>query len=287
MPIVTFTEDLVDDIVATDFLGTGAKAHVERAAVEAGPFSEIGTVTLVAGTRLYELRDLAGATSSWYRIFYSKSDNTSPSTPGDPFQAGDETGGLLCSWQDVQQDLAETLTANAKEAILEKIRQVTTAVEGYTGRWFVPRPLSGTTTYRFHTGYGRKLHIPKGIRSITTLGVASSDQPESGGTYTTVTDAFLDPPAWERDDWPALYVCLPRTGSFYDATFGVEITGEFGWARVPYDIQGVAIRAVIRRHLGKAGTGAVAIGPEGQEFLLPDMSGADRLVLDRYRQILI
>ena len=53
---------------------------------------------------------------------------------------------------------------------------------------------------------------------------------------------------------------------------------------MPYDIQGVAIRAVIRRHIGKGGGGtAVAIGPEGTEFLLPDMSGADRRVLEYYR----
>ena len=294
MPILTITEDMVDEIVATDFLGTAAKGHVERAATEAGAYSEITTYTLVAGTRLYTVRDLAGAVDSWYRIFYSKSDNSSPTTPGAPFQAGDETGGLLCSVYDVEQAVGPfggdaAAIANARENVLEAIRQVSAAIEGYCGRWFAPRPLSGDKTYRTHTRSGRVLWIPKGIRSITTLSTAVQDQPSTGGTYTAqgATTYYIDPPDIERDaSWPGTSVrFLSTSGSiFYNASYGVEIVGAFGWASVPYDIQGVAIRASVRRYIGKGGGGtAVAIGPEGTEILLPDLSGVDRRTLEFYR----
>jgi hypothetical protein len=274
--------------------GSGALIRVQSAATEGGAYSDISgtgsdpTVALANDVRSYTANDPNGVASTWYRTRYENAGATRVSDWSDPFQAGDETAGLICSVEDVEQETGDDFDANERESVIDKIRQVTAAIEGYTGRWFIPRPLSGDTTYRFHSSYGRRLHIPVGIRSITTLNIATTNQTESGGSFTATTGYYLDPPEWQRGDWPALFVRFSDTasGRFWDATYGVEITGAFGWERVPADIQGVAIRAVVRRHIGKAGGGAaVAVGPAGTEFLLPDLSGADWATLERYRQI--
>jgi hypothetical protein len=297
--IVNITVENPDEVRNAGAYDTGALVRLQWSATEVGAFADVSgtgstpTIAIVPATRSYIGYDPNGTVSTWYRTRYENSGATRVSDWSTAFQVGDETGGLLCSVYDVEQELGETLTANNRENVLEKIRQVSAAIEGITGRWFAPRPLSGTTTYRMHTQAGRSLRIPKGIRSITTLSVATTDQPSSGGTYTavTATDYYIDPPEIERDaSWPGTSIrFLSTSGSlFYTASYGVEIVGAFGWASVPYDIQGVAIRATVRRYIGKGGGGtAVAIGPEGTEFLLPDLSGSDRRTLEWYRHLVV
>ncbi len=290
MPILSVTVENADELLNTSYLGAGALGRVERSATGGGAgYSEISTFALVAGTRLYTVYDLAGAIDSWYRIRYSKSDGTSPSSYGDEFQAGDETGGLLCSVYDVEQRLGTTLSVNDRETITELIRELSVGIEGYCGRWFAPRPLQGTTTFRVHTSWGRRLRLSKGIRSITTLGIATQDQPASGGTYTTAADYSIDPPEMERSvGWPGTSIEFSRTGAsvFYDARYGAEITGAFGFAAIPYDIQGVAISGVIRRWIGKTtASPAVAVGPEGGVTLLRDLGPDAVNTLNFYRHL--
>lgn len=295
--ILTLTVEGPDDLLTAGAYGAASVIRVQSATTETGTFGDITgtgstpTIALVAATSSYTGYDPSGTASTWYRTRFESSNASRVSDWSTAFQAGDETAGLICSLYDVQQELGTT-TATENERILDVIRQLTVAIEGYCDRWFVPRPLSGTTTYRIHTSYGRTLRLPKGIRSITTLAVATTDQPESGGTYTALSTGtyYLDPPEMERSaGWPATRICLVSTSTpFYAASYGVEITGAFGWAAVPYDVQGVAQRATIRRYLGKGGGGAaVAIGPSGTEFLLPDMSGADRKVLDYYKHRMV
>ncbi len=282
-----------DEILSTGLFGAGALMRLQTSATEAGTYVDVAgtgstpTTTVLAATRSYTGYDPSGTVSSWYRTRYENLAATRLSDWSAAFQTGDETGGLICSVYDVEQELGATLSANDRENVLEKIRQVTVAIEGMTGRWFVPRPLSGTATYRVGSSYGGRLRIPKGIRSVTSLGIASSNQAATGGTYTVATSTgySIGPSEMERDaGWPGTYIDFVTGLGFYGAAYGVEITGAFGWASVPYDIQGVAIRAVIRRYIGKSAGGAtVAVGPSGEGFLLPDMSGADKDVLNYYR----
>lgn len=245
----------------------------------------------MAGTRSYTIYDLVGAVDSWYRLRYTKFDGTSPSAYSTAFQSGDESGGFICSVYDVEQRLGGTASANDRETIIEFIRAVTVGIEGYCGRWFVPRPLSGTATYRVHTAYGRVIRLPKGIRSVTTLGLATIDQPATGGTYTTATatDYYLDPPEMERDaGWPATRLCLRSSAgtTLFAASYGAEITGAFGWASVPPDVADIGTSAVIRKFMGKeTASPAIAVGPSGAVTLLRDLSPADMGRLDWYRQI--
>jgi hypothetical protein len=267
------------------------RVQIERSATGGGVgFSNIGSITLVAGSLYYDFHDGAGTASDWYRWYPSNAANTFP-VPGsrdysDELQPSD-TGGFLCDVGDVEQELGGSLSTAEKEAVLDKIRQVSTTIERITGRWFTPRPVSGTATYRLHTsGRGNVIRFSKGVRSLATLGIGTGDQIATGGTYTTLasTSYYLDPPELDREDGqPAFAIRLIGGARLYTATFGLEVTGAFGYARVPYDIKGVAVRAVIRRHIGKGGGGtAVAIGPNGTEFLLPDMSGSDREVIQSY-----
>jgi len=296
--VLKLTVENPDEIRNAGAYDTAALMRVQSSATETGAFADLTgtgstpTVLVLAATRSYTAYDPAGTVSTWYRTRYENAGGTRVSDWTAAFQTGDEQAGLICSLYDVQQELGETTNANQDERILEYIRQVTTAIEGYCGRWFVPRPLSGTTTYRFTTGWGSTLRIPKGIRSITTLNIATQDQPATGGTYiaAAASDFYLDKPEAERDvGWPATKVQLLSTAGsrFYPALNGAEIVGAFGWAAVPPDIQGVAIRAVVRRYVGGKGGAVVALGPTGTEFLLPDLSGSDRKTLDWYRALVV
>lgn len=295
--IVKITVENASEILNAGAYDAGAVIRLQTSATETGSFADVAgtgstpTLAVVSGTRAYTGYDPNGTSSSWYRTRYENAGATRLSDWTPAFQVGDETAGQLCSLYDVQQVAGQSASGTDDELILEVIKQVSRGIENYCGRWFAPRPLSGTTTLRFHTDYGFTLHIPRGIRSITTLNIATEDQPATGGTYTaaTSTDYYIDPPASERTDPvndPGLWVRLRWNGSstFYDAAHGAEIVGAFGYAVVPADIQGVATRAVVRRVIGKAGGPAIAVGPNGTDFFLPDMSGADKATLDWYKR---
>lgn len=287
-----------DDILNAGLYGAGALIRVQAgtAAVQPGDFADVfgtgstPTIPVVADTRSYNAYDPAGGVATWYRTRYESADASRASEWSASFQTGDETAGLLCSVEDVEQELGRVLNPNERESVIEKIRQVTTAIEGYTGRWFVPRPLSGEDTYIFSPETdGPEFPIPVGIRSLSAIGYADTDQRDSGGTYTalTVEDVLLVPGTLSRTPgWPATGIrTLDVVGQYIRSGLNrLSLTGAFGWSEVPPDIQGVALRAVIRRWIGKSAGGAqVAVGPNGTEFLLPDMSGADRGTLEFYK----
>lgn len=291
----TITVENPAEILNAGAYGAGALIRVQTAATQAGAFADLAgtgstpTIPIVDPTRSYTFYDPNGIVSSWYRCRY---ENVGASRLSDwlpAFQVGDETAGLICSTYDVEQRLGQTLTANDRELVLDLIRGATDEIEEFTGRWFTPRPLNGTTTYRFHTRPGRTLRLPRGIRSITTLGIASTGQPDTGGAYTVADPAgyYLDPPDGDRTaGWPATFLRLRyETGLlFYSATFGAEITGGFGWAAVPARIQAIGADAVVRRWLGKTRAApSVALGPDGGVALLRGISPEDSDTLARYR----
>lgn len=296
--IVRITTENPDELLNTGAYGSGALIRVQSSATETGTYADLTgsgstpTIPIVTLVRAYTAYDPNGTSSTWYRTRYENSGGTRLSDWSTAFQVGDETAGLLCSLYDVKQEIGNVAPDGSEdETILEKIRQVSVAIERMTGRWFTPRPLSGTATYTVHTLARQKIRFSRGIRSITSLGIANANQPPTGGTYSTAltTDYWLDPADLDRDPgWPATAVVLAPRALYptVSATWGATITGQFGWASVPADIQGVAVRAVVRRYIGKSAGGAsIAIGPAGTEFLLPDMSGSDRETLDSYRAV--
>jgi hypothetical protein len=70
----------------------------------------------------------------------------------------------------------------------------------------------------------------------------------------------------------------------YPGFENVRLTGQFGWPAVPYDVQGVAQNAVLKRYIGKeTAAPAIAIGPSGAVTLLRGYSPEDMRVLVSYR----
>lgn len=296
MSILKIPVENPDELLNSSFLGAGALGRWERSATGGGAgFSEIGTFALVAGTRLYTIYDPNGAVGSWYRVRYSKSDGSAPTAYSDEWQSSpDDTAGLICSLDDVKQELsATTVDASRDELLLEKIRQVGSEIMLYTGRRFTRNPASGTAEYLFDVDcYGNELLIGQGIATATKLEIATASQPETGGTYTEVptTAWWLRPVMAERDfGWPATRIAISNLSGarFWPGYNTVRVTMALGWDKVPYDIQAIAQRAVTGSYMAKgSGAGGVAaVGPTGAMTILRFISPADRETLDRYALI--
>lgn len=308
MPIsLTIPVEEPDVILNAGMYGAGAVIRLQTAATEAGAYADVSgtgstpTIAVVSGQRSYPGYDPNGSSTSWYRTRFENVGATRLSDWSPAFQAAPEGSGLICSLWDVKQALGKTgLTDTADdEQLLEAIRRVTDDIIEYTGRQFVRQPASGTATWTEDVGVGggllltgsRTLWFPRGIATLTTLEVATATQPESGGTYTTVTAAevFLRPTATVRGDWPATRIDISDlSASYFSRGYNtVRLTGARGWDTVPYRIQAVAERAVVAAFLSKgSGAGGVAaIGPGGGTTILRHISPADRAVLDEYRVI--
>jgi hypothetical protein len=190
-----------------------------------------------------------------------------------------------------------TFTAADDTLIGELIDQVTSFVQAYTGRKLVPE---AGATYVFDTVYGSVLHIPRGIRVITSMGVAQTHQPDSGGTYVSIpaADRLLRPKAADLGNgWPYTQVQLTRgtlagTVRYYaTAENGCTITGDFGFATVPPDMQGVSIDATVAAFQSRKNGASGVIGAE-DGALVPwstffSKGSPQRATLDRYRYLAI
>lgn len=178
--------------------------------------------------------------------------------------------------------------------ISELIDQVSDYIQQFTGRQFTP---IASTTYVFDTISGYVLRVPIGIRTISSFGVNNTQhQPDSGGSYTTVTadDYLLRPKVQDLPDgWPFTELWLSRgtltgtIGSFFNIQNGATITGTFGFAATPPDIQGVAMDATIAAYqVRKLGTSGVIGANEGALTPWADFFGfgsPQRATLERYR----
>lgn len=297
--------DNAAELLNAGMYGAGAVIEIQSATTEAGAYSALSgtgstpTIALVSGTRLYTGYDPAGTSTTWYRARFRSSDSVRFSVdwtgdtlwatrPGHaPFQVADEFAGLLCSLEDVTQRMFGSGTvSNVDQAtILDLIREVSADIEGFTGRWLAPRPIA---TRLFDTTYGRRVAIPKGIRDVTAVGYATSNQPTTGGTYTTIatTDWREYPTSAERDPgWPALGIEVYTT-YLVPAWNGLSVTSAAGFASVPYDIQSVAIGAVTRRFFGKERAEPLAlVGPEGGVRILRDIGPDGTRTLQRYARL--
>jgi hypothetical protein len=294
---LTLTVEEPDAILNAGAYGTGALMRLQWCATETGAFADVSgtgstpTIAVVTLTRSYAAFDPDGTVSRWYRTRFENAAGTRLSDWSDPFQPAPEGTGLICSLWDVKQALGITGTTQ-DEDILEHIRRATSEIMRYTGRRFVRSPASGTTTYLFDVGgSARVLRIPAGIAEASTLEVATSTQPETGGTYTTVPAAewWLRPVVAERDyGWPATRICISDvSGSlFWPGYNTVRVTMALGWETVPYDIAGIGERAAVSGYMSKGSGGANAVvGPSGAMTLLRNISPADRATLDEYRVI--
>jgi hypothetical protein len=197
----------------------------------------------------------------------------------------------LCTTAQVKARLGVT-DAVDDTVLSEMIDQLTSWIEGYTGRKLVPEPAA---TYTFDTIAGGVLRIPRGIRTVTSMGVATGHQPDAGGVYTTIPagDILLRPkPEIASIGWPFFQVGISRapTGTItHFGTYqnGATITGDYGFALTPPDIQSVAIDGVIAAYQNMSdgassviGADALAVAPWRDFF---GIGSPQRKVLDSYR----
>ena len=201
----------------------------------------------------------------------------------------------LCTTAQVKARLfpAGTTDTSDDTLISELIDEVSAWVQGYTGRKLVAE---AAATYTFDTEAGYVLRIPRGIRTITSLGVAQTHQPDTGGTYVTVVraDVLLRPLAADAPEgWPPTEVRFSRgtlagtVSTFARADNGATITGNFGFAAVPKDIEAVAIDAVVAAFQSRRNGASAVMGSEAMP--MPEWSrffgrgSPQRGTLDRYR----
>jgi hypothetical protein len=284
--IRVFVEDS-DALLNVGMYDAGAIVRLQSCATETGAYVNEATAALVTLTRSYTLYDADGLSSTWYRTRYENAGGTVTSDWSPVFQVGAEEAGYLCSLEDVRQRLGLGLTdTTSDEDLAEFIRQVTTDILGHTGREFVGSRADETRTFDA-AEYGTTLYIPGGIRTVTTLNIASSDQPDTSGTYTATTAYYIRPLPHDRTaGWPATRIDLIDGACFYPGHSTVQIVGKFGWSAVPPDIAGIATSAVVRRFQARqsSSTGVdLMVGSADMGFrTLAFLSPAERAKLDWY-----
>jgi hypothetical protein len=205
----------------------------------------------------------------------------------------------LCTTAQVKNRLQNaaagvTFSATDTTTISELIDQVSGWIETFTGRKLVPEV---GATYVFDTESGQVLRVPRGIRTITSMGVAPSiHQPDTGGTFTTVpaADILLRPKAVDLPiGFPPTEVHISRgvlagtISRFGRVDNGCTITGDFGFAATPPDVQGVAIDAVVAAFQSRKNGASGVMGAEA-EAITPwnaffGRGSPQRQTLDRYR----
>jgi len=146
------------------------------------------------------------------------------------------------------------------DVLLDIIADVNLDVEDMTGR-----PIGPTTaTAQLIDGYdavedGRCLVYPRGIRSVTTLEVASG----TGADFNTVpaADIYVRPSEYARQpDWPAFEIWMTDSPSasnampyFAPGIDNIRLTGLTGWAAIPETITSAAEVTVARTFLSNRG----------------------------------
>lgn len=198
----------------------------------------------------------------------------------------------LCTAAQVKARLFPAGPADAVDDTLigELIDQVSDWIQQYTLRKLVPE---AGVTYVVDTGSGSGIQVPRGIRTVTAMSLASSDQPDTGGTYTAVAaaDILLRPLAIDRrPGWPATRILIRGALARLSAALnGATITGDFGFAATPPAIQAVAIDAVVAAYQSRKNGASGVIGAEG-DAIVPWVSffsrgSPQRATLDRFRYI--
>lgn len=171
----------------------------------------------------------------------------------------------------------------------ELIEQVTDYIQTYTGRQLVA---TSGVTYVVDTAPGSAIEVPRGIRAVTALSVASSDQPDTGGSYTAIAaaDVLLRPAPIDRQPgWPATSILIRGTYARLGRGWinGATVTGDWGFAAVPPAIQAVAIDVVTAAYVvrrqgasGVIGADETAVTPWAAYFA---WGSPQRQTLLRYR----
>lgn len=276
------------DLLVTAAYGAGAIARLHRdtSAAFAAPTS-VTTVALVSGTDRYEVWDADGASTSWYRWRVENAGGTELSDWTTPFQV--TARRPIATLASVKLALGTGATATDDDVL-------SLFIDGINGRivqriGYYPGPSSDTSrTYHGKDAVrdGKRLWIPGGVRSVTTLSIAT----ETGGSAAaaTSTDYITGPDSYDlRPGEPFHWIEFVdvTTGShsrFASGYSNVVIAGLFGWGAVPDDLVAVATQWAVHdwKTRNTGGTGVVG----SEEFGFTDISRLPfewKRVIDSYR----
>lgn len=183
-----------------------------------------------------------------------------------------------------------SITDTTDDVLLGELNdQAADFMQELTGRKFVP---DNAATYYFDTAPGSLIRVRRGIRTVTALSIATSDQPDDGsGTYTAVAaaDVLLRPKLQDRrPGWPALEIWISgSTGRLSRAINGAKVTGDFGFAEVPPSVQAIALDAIAAAYTSKQAGDSDAIGADASPVAVWGRMFAEgtvqRQTLNRYR----
>lgn len=177
--------------------------------------------------------------------------------------------------------------------LTELVEQVSDWIQHFTGRKFVPVT---STTYIVDTEEGYVIRFPIGVRTVSALAINTlTHQPDTGGTYPSTIAAaniMLRPSVADLPvGWPATEIRLSRAQTIAFATVenGASVTGTFGFAATPPDIQAVTIDAVVAAYQNRKMGASGVIGADA-ESIIPWVSffssgSPQRATLERYRYI--
>lgn len=137
-------------------------------------------------------------------------------------------------------------------------------IQEYTGRTLTP--VAGVT-YVLDTAAGSVIPFPRGVRAVTALGVATVDQPDTGGSYTAValTDVLIRPnSAYRKPGWPGTEIWIRGSAARLAQTVnGAQVTLDEGWAATPPAIQRVCDDAVAAAFQARRAGGSGVLGADG------------------------
>ncbi len=173
----------------------------------------------------------------------------------------------LCTLADVKLAIAGLTTAD-DAYIGALISSLSEWVQEYTGRTLTPLVAQ---TYVLDTAAGSRIDLPIGVRTVTSLSIANTDQPDTGGSYVAVApaDILLRPSSVERKPgWPATMVFIRGTAARLTATLnGASIVGDFGFAATPLEIKQLTVEAVSLAYLNRRPSSSGGMGEGGSETI--------------------
>lgn len=195
----------------------------------------------------------------------------------------------LCTSTQVKARLFPAGASDATDDTLisELIDEVSDWIQTTTRRKLVP---DNAATYVVDTSSGSVIYVRRGIRTVTALSIASSDQPDTGGTYTAVTlsDVVLRPLTIDlKPGWPPEMIMIKGTYARFGAYLnGATITGNFGFAATPPAIQAACIDGVVAAYQMRKNGATGVLGVENTPGV-PwwQFSQASKRILDIYRGI--
>ena len=196
----------------------------------------------------------------------------------------------VCTFAEVKIQLKILVGDTTDDVYLSAlIDGVTDWMQAHVKRYLVPKP---ALTFNVDTAAGSVLDVRRyGVRVVTSLGVASVNQPDTGGVYTAVAaaDIVLRPPELARDPgMPATQIAiLGAYARLADAINGAHLVADCGPAATPDRIKRVGIDAVVAAYQSRKAGGSGVIGAEDaaavewSKYFGPD--SPQRVTLDRLR----